>query len=68
MQKLRLFKVLKIPIDIYCVGHDGGQENAPQPIFPYNIIENSPDSFAHNSVFVGPNDFKFGTEPSFMVL
>ena len=30
-----------------------------QSIFPYNIIEDSPSSFAHNSVFVGPNDFKF---------
>ena len=40
----------------------------PQPIFPYNTIENSPTPFARNSVFVGPNDFKFGTETRFMVL
>ena len=40
----------------------------PQPIFPYNIIENSPTSFARNSVFVGPNDFEFGTETRFMRL
>ena len=25
-------------------------------------MENSPTSVARNSVFVGPNDFKFGTE------
>ena len=38
----------------------------PQPIFPYNIIENFPNSFACHSVFVGPNDFKVGTERCFM--
>ena len=31
----------------------------PQPIFPYNIIENSPPYFACNSVFVGPNGPNF---------
>ena len=40
----------------------------PQPIFPYNIIENSPTSFASNSVFVGLNNFKFGTETRFVAL
>ena len=38
------------------------------PAFPCNITENSPTSFARNSVFVGSNDFKFGTETRFMVL
>ena len=33
-----------------------------QPILPYNIMENSPTSFARNSVLIGANDFKFGTE------
>ena len=40
----------------------------PQPIFPYNRRKNSPTSFARNSVFVGSNDFKFGTETRFIVL
>ena len=41
----------------------------PKPIFLYNYeIENSPTSFAHNSVWIGPNNFKFGTETRFMVL
>ena len=39
-------------IHLYCGSHVGGQENAHQPIFPYNIIENSPTSFARNSVSV----------------
>ena len=43
-------------------------KRTPQSIFPYNIIEHSPTSFAHNSVFIGPNDFKFGTETRFVVL
>ena len=42
--------------------------SAHQPILPYNIIENPPTSLAHNSVFIGPNNFKFGTETRFMVL
>ena len=67
MQKLRL-KVLKVSIHLYCGSHVGGQDNAPKPILPYNIIENSLTSFARNSVFVGPNDFKFGTETRFMAL
>ena len=33
----------------------------PQPIFSNNITENSPNSFVWNSVFIGPNDLKFGT-------
>ena len=42
---------------------------SPQPIFPYNIMQNSQTSFAARySVFVGPNDFKFGIETRFMVL
>ena len=60
MQKLRLFKVLKISIHLYRGSHDGGQENAHEPILLYNIIENSPTYFARNSVLAGPNSFKFG--------
>ena len=36
--------------------------NAHQHIFPYNIIENSQTSLAHNSVFIVPNNFKFCTQ------
>ena len=36
--------------------------------YVYNIIENSPNSFARNSDFIGPNVFKFGTETRFMVI
>ena len=68
MQELQLFKVQKIFIRLYCGSHVGGQKSAYQPIFPYNIIENSPTSLAPNSVFVGPNKFKFGTETCCMVL
>ena len=39
-----------------------------KPIFPCDIIENSPTSLAHNSVFVGPNNLKFGTETPCLVL
>ena len=38
------------------------QKNAHQPIFPYNIVENSPTFFDHTSVFIDPNNLKFGTE------
>ena len=62
MHELQLFKVQKISIHLYFGSHVGTQKNAFQPIFPYNIIEKSPTSLAHNSVFIGPNDFKFGTE------
>ena len=64
MQKLQLFKVLKISIHLYCGSHDGRKEKSPFS----HIIEHSPTSFALNSVFIGPNDFKFGTETRFMVL
>ena len=33
-----------------------------QPIFPYNIIENSSTSLAYNSDSVDPNNSKFGSE------
>ena len=33
-----------------------------QPIFPCNIIENSPTSLAYNSASVDPNNSKFGSE------
>ena len=46
---------------IFCGSYVGGQKNAHRLIFPYNVIEHSPTSLACNSVFVGPNDFKFGT-------
>ena len=61
MQELRLFKVWKISIHLYCGSHDSGQKIAPKPIFPYYIIENPPISLVHNSVLIGPNNFKFGT-------
>ena len=35
---------------------------------PYNIIENSPTSLAHTSVFVNPNNFRFGTETRMIFL
>ena len=50
--ELRLFKVRRITIKLHWGSHDGGQKNAHQPIFPYNITENSRISLAHNSVFV----------------
>ena len=43
-------------------------KECPPAHFPYNIIENSPTSLTHNSVVIGPNNFKFGTETSCMVL
>ena len=35
--------------------------------FQYNIIENSRLSLAHKTVFVDPNNFKFGTDTHYMV-
>ena len=35
---------------------------------PTSIIENSPHSLVHDSVFGGPNKFKFGAEARCMVL
>ena len=53
----------------YYGSHVGGQKNAHQLIFPYNIIENSPTSLAHNSAFIVPNiSFKLGTETPCLVL
>ena len=57
-----------ISIHLHYGSHVGGQENALQPIFPYNIIENFPTSFACNSLFVGSNDFKYDTKTCFIVL
>ena len=57
----------KVGMDVV-PNHVGGQKNAQQPIFPYDIIENSPTSFANNSVFIGPNNFKFGTKTLYMVV
>ena len=34
----------------------------------YNMIENPPASLPHKSVFIGPNNLKFGTEKHCMVL
>ena len=48
--------------------HVGGEENAHQPIFPYNMIENSPNFLAHNSISIDANNFKFGTETCVVVL
>ena len=45
----------------------GGQKNAHQPIFPYSIIEKSPASLAHDSIFVDRNKSKFGTKARCMV-
>ena len=62
MPELQLFKVRKISTHFYRGSHVGGKKNAHQPIFPHIIIENSLTSLTHNSVSVGPNNFKFGTE------
>ena len=45
-----------------------GQKNVHQPIFPYNIIKDSPASLAHNSVFIDPNNLKFVLEIRFLIL
>ena len=45
----------------------GGQQNAHQPIFPYNVIVSSSSSLAHNSAFIVSNNFNFGTEARCMV-
>ena len=57
MQELLLFKIWKISIRLYCSSHVGGQNNAHQLIFPYNIIENPPIYLDHKSSFIGPNNF-----------
>ena len=62
MQELKLFKVHKISMHLYCNSHIGGQKNAHQPIFPHSIIVNFLTSWATNSAFEGPNDFKFSME------
>ena len=59
IQELQLFKVKKMLIPLHCGSHVGRQKNAHQPIFPNNIIENSPTSLAPNFVFIRPNNFKF---------
>ena len=51
-----------------CGSHVGGQNNAHQPIFPNNIIANSPTSLAYNSAVFVPNNFKFGTKTRYMIL
>ena len=52
---------------IFC-SHYGGQKNAHQPNFPYNLTKNYPTSLVRNSVFIGPNNFKFGTKTRYIVL
>ena len=51
-----------------CGSHVGGQNNANQSIFPYDIIENPVTSLARNSVFNSPNNFKFGTKTLYCLL
>ena len=34
----------------------------------WTLTENYPTSLAYNSVIIGLNDFKFGTEPCYMIL
>ena len=46
----------------------GWPNNANIPIFPFNIMKNSSNSLAHQSVLSCPNDFIFGTERHCMVL
>ena len=36
-------------------------------VMPTSRIENYPTSLAHNSVFIGPNGSKFGTETFYIV-
>ena len=43
-------------------------KECPQPIFLYNATENSPTFLAHNSVFIDPDNFKFGTETRYVFL
>ena len=45
-----------------------GKRMPTQPIFLYNVTENSPTSLAHNSVLIGPNNFRSVTETCCMVL
>ena len=59
---------LENSIHLYCSSYVGRQKSAYQPIFPYNITENSLTSLVHNSVFISPSKFKFGTETRCMVL
>ena len=56
MQELQLFKVRKISIHLSSASHVGAQNNAHQPIFPYNVIANSPTSLAYNSAVYVPNN------------
>ena len=56
MQELKMFKLFNISIHLYC------GDIAHQSIFPYNIIEIPITSLAHNSVFIGSNNFKFSTD------
>ena len=56
MQELRLFKFGKISTHLSCGSHVGAQNNAHQPIFPYNVTANSPTSLAYNSAVFVPNN------------
>ena len=62
MQELRLFNVGKISIHSSCGSHIGAQNNAHQPIFPYNVTANSPTSLAYNLAVFVLNNFKFGKD------
>ena len=69
MQELQLSKDYKLSyIYIAAAMLVGKRMPRHPPIFPHNIIEKCPNSFARNSVFIGPNDFKFSTETRCMVL
>ena len=58
---------LKIFIRLYNGSHVGGQKTNQQPIFRYNITKNPLTSLAHNSVFIGPNNFECCTEACCMI-
>ena len=68
MQELRLFKVGKISIHLTCGSHVGAQNDAHQPIFPYNVIANSPTSLAYNSAVFVPNNLSLVQRHVYMVL
>ena len=42
--------------------------DAHQPTIPYNKTEDFTTSSVHTSIFIGPNDFKFGTDIRYTVL
>ena len=67
-ERVTVVQCSEISLHLSYGSHVCGQKNGNQLIFPCNIIQNPPTSLACDFVFIGPNNFEFGTKTHCTVL